>query len=95
MAEPLAQARHAKQRAGFLLDLINAISPEQGKSGVKATFEVERVVRVVHKDAVPGHIERVTALGPQEATGLWRKWQAIDALEHAGRADRQRRKRVR
>jgi hypothetical protein len=61
---------------------------------VDALFEVERVLRVVHEDAVPSHVERVTALRPQPAPASGESG-SPSSLEASGGQTGMRRKRVR
>lgn len=89
LAEPFAQGLHAEQGAGFVFDGLGAILPDDFDDLADAALDVQRMIRVIHEDAVPRDADGIRGGHVLRAGG-----QALRVLQLAGRTDRQRRKRV-
>ena len=94
LAEIVAQRLHAEDFAGFVFDSLSRraalfATPDDFDDLADAALEVQRMIRVIHEDAVPRDADGIRGGHVLRAGG-----QALRVLQLAGRTDRQRRKRV-
>ena len=94
LAEIVAQRLHAEDFAGFVFDGLGRgaallATPDDFDDLADAALDVQRMIRVIHEDAVPRDADGIRGGHVLRAGG-----QALRVLQLAGRTDRQRRKRV-
>jgi len=87
LAEVVPQFGHAEDLAGFLLDGVGSVLPDEFEDITDSPDDVVGVIRVIDEDAVPVNAEAIAFGGVAQG-------ESVVTLEHTGRAYGERIERV-